>query len=281
MKVIKGESLQSYCDISLSKVLHKEYEKLDIPNSLDIDTYDFKDYDNPYIVYINASLFNQSKPTILESGLYSKLLQFKNPFIIVATNGDQNFEIQHKKFLEIPNCERIYSIHVNYKHPKLQPIPLGIGNISFRYGREEEFYQVLNADVQKTELIYFNFLLEGGARADYRPQCATVFESKGLKMLPNKSQLEYLYSLKAHKFSICPPGNALDTHRMWESLYFKTVPICLKSPLTEYFSKIFPIYEVESWDDVNIESLDKLYETFDWSNYNLLDITNYKKRFLW
>ena len=100
-------------------------------------------------------------------------------------------------------------------------------------------------------------------------------------MLPNKSQLEYLYSLKAHKFSICPAGNALDTHRMWESLYFKTVPICLRYAFTEYFAEHFPIYIVDKWEDIDLKSLDKLYETFNWSNYNLLDLTIYKQRFLW
>lgn len=281
MELLKGENLQNYCDLSISKARHKEHEKLDLPNSVDIDTFDFTDFDNPYIIYINGSLMHHEKPVILESNLYEKLLQFKNPFVLVATNADQNFEEPQKKFLEIPNCDKIYSVHVNYTHPKLQPIPLGIGNSSFRYGREVEFNEVLNAEVEKTELIYFNFLLDGGARPEYRPHCASVFESKGLKMLPNKSQLEYLYSLKAHKFSICPAGNALDTHRMWESLYFKTVPICLRYAFTEYFAKYFPIYIVDKWEDVDLKNLDKLYETFDWSNYNLLDLTIYKQRFLW
>ena len=36
---------------------------------------------------------------------------------------------------------------------------------------------------------------------------------------------KYFKELKQYKFILCPPGNGPDTHRIWESLMYKTFPI--------------------------------------------------------
>jgi hypothetical protein len=64
---------------------------------------------------------------------------------------------------------------------------------------------------------------------------------------------------------------------MWESLYLKVIPICIRSPLIDYFSELFPIYIIDDWYDLNCEVLESEYSKFTWDNYRLLDFNNYIK----
>ena len=39
------------------------------------------------------------------------------------------------------------------------------------------------------------------------------------------SKDEYLESLNNHRFVLCPWGNGLDSHRIWETLYAESIPL--------------------------------------------------------
>ena len=75
---------------------------------------------------------------------------------------------------------------------------------------------------------------------------------------------DYIKKLGSSKFSICPIGNGLDTHRFWESLIVGTVPIVKKSDFIENFKNHnLPILIVEDWRELNNFSeidLDNLFE---------------------
>jgi hypothetical protein len=78
---------------------------------------------------------------------------------------------------------------------------------------------------------------------------------------------------------LSPEGNGIDCHRMWECLYLKVIPICHRNVVTEYFAKIFPIVLVNDWQDLDLEYLDKHYNSLsNWSNYYLLDLDLYTKK---
>ena len=65
---------------------------------------------------------------------------------------------------------------------------------------------------------------------------------------------------------------------MWECLYLRVIPVCHRNIVTEYFSKLFPIVLVDDWNDLNLDYLEKNYETLsNWKNYYLLDCDLYYK----
>ena len=82
--------------------------------------------------------------------------------------------------------------------------------------------------------------------------------------------------LSSYKFAICPEGNGLDTHRFWECLYVKTMPICLKNPITVYYKQFFPIYLLDDWNDLDLNTLDKFYNENRWNNENMNKILNFE-----
>ena len=60
MDFITGAKFQDLSYVSLSKEEHRQFEsKSEFGTYIDIDTFNPKSYDNPYIVYANNSLINQ------------------------------------------------------------------------------------------------------------------------------------------------------------------------------------------------------------------------------
>ena len=74
---------------------------------------------------------------------------------------------------------------------------------------------------------------------------------------------KYVKELSSYRFNICPPGNGIDTHRIWESLMVKTIPIVKKNEFTtNLVNNGVPLLELESWNNLlsyDIEHLEKIY----------------------
>ena len=97
MNPIQGEKFQDLCTTQISKIEHKEFESNLVRrneysfDSIDIDNFDFTDYNNSELVYVNSSLLNTSKPQLIESKLYDKLSNVKNSFTLILHNSDDEF----------------------------------------------------------------------------------------------------------------------------------------------------------------------------------------------
>jgi hypothetical protein len=277
MNIITGEKFQNLCDHHISKDEHKKFE-LQVDNHIDVDKFDFTDFDNDELVYCNSSLLNAGKPKLIESKLYEKLEQFKNPFELVLHNSDQNFGEKQLKYLDIPNCKKIYTQNMNVVHDDVIPLPIGIANSFWKWGNLDIFDEVLNTDIDtKSNFIYANFTKTGGVRDENRLECYENIVSQNIPFVENLEYRDYLNKLKTYKYCVSPQGNGIDCHRMWEALYLKVVPICIRSILVECFAKLFPIYIIEDWDDLDIGDLEKQYDNFTWESYELLDFNNYIK----
>lgn len=274
MRIITGENIQDLCDISISKKEHKVLESQNQLQSIDIEEFDFTNFDNPSLVYVNSSLINTTKPTLTKCKLYDKLNQFKNPFDLILHNSDDSFDSKHLNYFDIKNIKRIFTQNINTVHERLFPLPIGLANTMWDFGDIEYFANELENLPKQDKFIHFNFTVEGGARDEYRPQCYKAAINKGIKISPSYKFHEYVKEISRYRYCLSPEGNGIDCHRMWECLYLKVIPICHRNILTEYFSKLFPIVLVDDWNDLDLEYLKNEYKP-DWSNYKLLDLDNY------
>jgi hypothetical protein len=155
---------------------------------------------------------------------------------------------------------------------KLVPIPIGIANSMWGHGNLSIWKLILN----KTNLsintkpnnIYMNFTVN--TNFIKRQLCLNIMLTYNIPNVPNTNYYNYLNLLSTYKFAICPEGNGIDTHRFWECLYLKTIPICLKNTVTLYYSKLFPIILLDKWDDLNLDNLnDNFYNSFTWTPIKL------------
>ena len=72
---------------------------------------------------------------------------------------------------------------------------------------------------------------------------------------PNLDLNTYKQKLESHKFVLCPPGNGIDTHRMWETLYLDSIPVVEKYKFKRILKTSIIYYE--NIEDVNIEYLNE------------------------
>jgi hypothetical protein len=279
MDIVSGEKLQNVCDYYLGTQDHFNYNpfiksqphKHLYIDSLDITTQLRNAKINNLFCYL----------PLLETHLHvlvSVLSHIKTPINLFFHNGDTTFTEEHgNALLKNDDILCIYSQNLSIpSHDRLKPLPIGIANSMWSHGNIYTWVSRLQMPLpRKPHLIYFYF--EIYTNIHKRQVCFDIIRAKGVESQPKRSLSDYIHALSTFKFAICPEGNGIDTHRFWECLYLKVIPICPRNIITEYYSKFFPVVLLNRWEDLNINTINAFYETCDWSNYDkLFDITYWK-----
>ena len=146
-------------------------------------------------------------------------------------------------------------------------IPIGFANSMWAHGELSLFDSdaFINLPTNKKKKIYFNFVVN--TNVNKRKQCYDVVSKKveWLSFLtPNKNLLR----MKDYEFCICPEGNGVDCHRIWEALYLKCVPIVINSPFTETLKRYnIPLVILDTWKDLDIDDLQ--YSKYKFDEYTI------------
>ena len=187
---------------------------------------------------------------VLETHL-TELVEFlKNckDYILYFHNSDYPFLEEHYQVLNVPACKRIYSQNNTVKN--VVTLPIGIANSRWPHGNQKILNDVISLELPKTKGIFLNF----SNSAPIREQCKRDLDF--LEWVPTKSYREYLETLAEYRWCICVEGNGLDTHRFWECLYLKVIPICVKNAWVETNREVFPMIVLNSWSDLRDKKLD-------------------------
>ena len=204
--------------------------------------------------------------------LINTLRTLRNPFKLIFHNSDNNFEKKHLVLFQLlPLLQCIYTQNMAVTHPKVYPLPIGLANSMWTHGNPDIHEAVFELDIPKDKDIYFNFNLN--TNTVKRSECYNSMKNIGIPWSESLPYCEYLKELKRHKFAICPEGNGIDTHRFYECLYMKVIPICKRNILTEYYSKLLPIIVVNEWQDLDINNL-----TYSNINVDMLDMKHITHR---
>jgi hypothetical protein len=278
-QIITGERIQQIADVYIgdkynfewNPVIYQEKEKhKNIHELFSVDN-----YENPKIVFCYSHLI----PKFVEN-----IHKFMNPFILITHNSDYN----------VTDCEDTFTILMNEKvvkwytqnlyindYEKLFFLPIGIANSQWPHGNLDIFdYIHKNYEISslKSKLIYFSFKLE--TNMSKRQECFDTLKNT-IPFLSFAPFEENLIRMMNYKYCICPVGNGIDTHRLWEAYYLKIVPIMVEDIFSKRLKKMkFPILLVKSWEELDIYKL-PLYSSYDFSYVNYyLDINNIKNDIL-
>ena len=181
--------------------------------------------------------------------------------ISILTHQMANPPIEEKLFKLKPNCIKYwFSINVAYENTNLIPIPLGLGNK----------YATTNLQIEEIkEGVIENYKREkkNTVLVNFNPTTNKIREKiilyfKDLNWVTNepiKEKKDFIEDLFMSKYSVCPIGWGLDTHRYWESLYFGVIPIVDNS---YNYSKLLTPSEFQYLDisEVNLTNLEKKYD---------------------
>lgn len=265
INIVSGEKLQDIAHVYLAidndfnynpyiSIQTNKHKNMSHINSL---------YDNPKIVFCYSHRI---------SILAEKINYFMNDFILITHNSDQNIVNNNISVSKIYNCNKLikwYAQNLCFEHSKVFLLPIGIANNQWEHGSNfHKFYNTLTNDTQltkKEKSIYFVFDIN--TNREKRSSCYNSIIKK-LPFLNIISTYDNFKRLSEYEFCICPEGNGVDTHRFWEALYLKCVPIVINSPFINIIKKNtnLPMIILNSWDDLDIDNLQE-YSSFDFTNY--------------
>lgn len=178
--------------------------------------------------------------------LFSLLKDLKITIKIITSESD--YEINKEIFQKKLDCiEKWFAINVNYEHEDLIPIPLGIANDYSHTSLKFEKIEQTSSDNKKMLYINHNNWTNTRVRKPIYDMFKTnewcTVENPGLSLSDFKNRID------SHHYMICPQGNGLDTHRMWECLYNGTFPI-VKNHITHKNLEDLPILFVDDFSKI-------------------------------
>lgn len=200
--------------------------------------------------------------------------RIRKRYILVTHNSDIAIPGPFVPYLLHPKIIAWFGQNVEgYCHPKLHPIPIGLENRQYSNGdpkvmdaASEKFFSV-----PKTVLLYNNFSLH--TFPTERGKVYEIFKDKPYCVTASrKPYIEYLRDLAGSKFVLCPRGNGLDCHRVWESLYMGAIPVVKSSASDSLFDNL-PVLIIDDWNQLTEEFLHQKYEEFSSKEYAFDNLT--------
>lgn len=195
--------------------------------------------------------------------------QIKVEYILITHNADLSpiylKAIDHpwagydySRYLDDPQLLVWFAQNIDYVHPKLKPLPIGLANQYNFHGRIEFFFnamQEIPAFEGRAQKIYLNFTVSSNEKE--RRSALDFFATKTYAsfMHPKAPQV-YLQEIKQFKYVLCPEGNGIDCHRPWEALLMGCVPILKHSMIDDLFEDL-PVILVHEWAQVTEDLLNR------------------------
>jgi hypothetical protein len=185
------------------------------------------------------------------------------PNDVVLITGNSDYPIDHHKFNKRPkNIKKWYAQNSLVHDDILVPLPIGIENKlpSVRGGHgigyldrvtEKENLLSRELNVTPTKNIYANFNINTNPNyrnsvKEYLNNCQFIDWEQS-----NLSLQNFFDKILNYRMVLCPIGNGLDTHRLWEVLYSGRIPITIK--VGDY--KLYDLY-----NELPVIILDNLHE---------------------
>ena len=173
--------------------------------------------------------------------------------------------------------KKIFCINKHGNSSNSFGMPLGITNdcddssLHRIYGDKDIMVDVMNMDITKKNLAYINFKIS--TYPIERQKILDLFSDKewsysGIIENTLEGRKRFLIDIKSSKFVFCPRGNGIDTHRLWEALYMGSYPIVKYENTHQLFTDL-PILFIKDWNDIDEDFLNRKYEEFNNTNWNL------------
>jgi len=205
--------------------------------------------------------------------IFNQIRSLDKKIILITANSDVT--IDESILNQIPdNIHKWYAQNGLGSHPKLQIIPEGLqpsfgsktGDIGYEIAVVKE--QLLDdfKNITPTKLVYANFAV--GTNPSFRGQIKDICQSTSFidwdetinfsnyTLYNNFESLNYFYNkILEYQAVVCPIGNGIDTHRVYETLYLDRVPITFNKLIYEKLYHNYPIILLESPEELKNESL--------------------------
>ena len=230
-------------------------------------------------------LSNTLDKRLIKSGsiIYTHSFYAKQLFKYLSEVDKEVFVITHNSDLNIDfpppdNVLMWYTQNVNLKHERIRSIPIGLENDCWYPEKKTMLFEKLKFPKVYKNMLYMNHNT-GTNPARIRPY--EILEDKSWVTAERgqngRGISDYLDNVYNHPFVICPEGNGMDTHRVWECLYLRTIPIEKRNINNQFYTDL-PICFVDDWNEITEEFLFKEFKRMAAVKWNLAKLDfNYWK----
>ena len=214
-----------------------------------------------------------SKTEIIDD-LFFHLNKIKNLKNLTLITSECDDEINKTVFFKKPDCiSHWYSANVSYVHDNLTPIPLGLARNFSKKNVGKSNFSDFNSDIFQKNYdvsLYVNF--QENTNYSHRKKIYSHFKHFDWATIeePTGTINNYIEQVSNHSFSLCPWGNGIDTHRIFESLYLGTIPITKYHHTYSYLEDL-PVVFVDNYKNVDYRTLE------NWLRKNKNTKFNFKK----
>lgn len=220
---------------------------------------------------INTNIYAKNAIIYCKTDFINQLFDFikfsKRQYILITHMSD--YPIDERRFKSAPSSiVKWFAENAVYDHPNLISIPLGLENHVGSSKGKFTNHQWLSNNIEdlfnneKDDTIYCNW--NNNTNQEIRIPIIEQLKQNQIQFVLESglSYETYCTNMSQHKFILCPPGNGIDTHRLWEALYLGCIPITLKHRIYNEYK--LPILQVNNWSEVTWDNLDMFFK--QWCN---------------
>ena len=189
-------------------------------------------------VFVNGDYFEMLIASLQQARPIGPIRVQPKRFVFVIHNTDTSFDEAKLRRL-LPHALHIYAINTVVEHPTLTTSPLGFVDRQLPL-----LASFVRPDVPRDIEVYANFTIS--TNPEKRQACLEAFPDATVR--ENPSVPDYYTDLCRSKFVLSPVGTGIDTHRVYESLFFGAIPVVLRDTLPTLYSKL-PLCVLDKWTD--------------------------------
>lgn len=183
---------------------------------------------------------------------------------IAVITHDSDFSLTDEKMSQFSN-KSIAWWGMNCESKSANPLPIGIANSYCK--KTLKTFDIATPN----RLLYVNHRVE--TYPSVRQKVYDQFSQNSWATVKHpyssSENDQYRLDLLDHKFILCPRGNGIDTHRIWEALYCGVIPVVIRHETHRLLEGKLPILFVDSYEEVEKDMLNAEYDRIKNTTWNL------------
>jgi hypothetical protein len=189
---------------------------------------------------------------------------------VIILSGNSDYPIDQWYINNAPeNLFKLYGQNVLCKDPRFIPVPMGVEssvvakrgyNHGVFYDRSKTLQDLLvsyedeQKDVSKAnKFIYANYSVH--TNPNHRQEILDFIGNIDyINWSGGKPTKDFHKDILDHKITLCPAGNGVDTHRLWEVIYLNRVPLTIKAGNYAIYDSLYkdlPIIVLDSVEELS------------------------------
>lgn len=193
--------------------------------------------------------------TFFVKSLFEKLKKTDKKVIVITHNADTPADITPPD-----NVKIWWTTNVNIQHERVNSIPIGLENDIWFPEEKLKMAEIIKKPKKFKNMLYMNHNIQTNPAKRQLPY--DILKDKSWVTVEHGSNGKgfdsYIDNLYNHPFVVCPEGNGIDTHRVWECLYVSTIPVMIRNINNQFYTDL-PILFIDDWEELTEKFLSDEY----------------------